>query len=169
MAASIEDLARASSVIARVTALDRESAWEDGRIVTYSRVRIDEIVAGSTAGNTREVRIRTLGGSVGNIGQTVEGEAVLTLAQPAIVFLGTRSPQRTTDLVVMGRAQGLLLVRRDVTGREIVRLGPVGELIARKIRPPIRATGKPVVELDGASVDAVVIDAKRAWEVGHAR
>ena len=78
IAASLEDLARASTVIARVTPVERTSAWEDGRIVTTTRVRVDEVVAGSVAGSTRELRVRTLGGRVDTIGQIVEGEASFT-------------------------------------------------------------------------------------------
>src|SRR5436305_1965596 len=87
VAASLEDLARSSSVIARVTAVSNESAWEDGRIVTYSRVRIDGIVAGRAPADARELRIRTLGGRVGSIGQLVEGEAAFVANESSLVFL----------------------------------------------------------------------------------
>jgi hypothetical protein len=169
VAVSLDDLARASGVIARVTALERESRWEDGRIVTYSRARVDDVIAGAMPGGAREVRIRTLGGRVGDIGQTVEGEAMLAPSETSIVFLASRSAARITDLVVVGRAQGQLLVRRDVHGREVVRLGTLGELVARPVRPPLRPNGRPVTELDGAAVATVVVDVKRAWEVSHAR
>lgn len=168
IAMSLDDLARGSSVIARVTPLDHESVWENGRIITYSRVRVDDVVAGSTPSSAREVRVRTLGGRVGNIGQTVEGEAALTASEPSIVFLAAARSERVTDLVVVGRAQGQLLVRRDAHGQEVVRLGGVGEIIARQVRPPLRPAGKPVIELQGTAVAAVVVDAKRAWEAGHA-
>jgi hypothetical protein len=170
IAASLDDLARGSSVIARVTGLERESAWEDGRIVTYSRVRIDGVIAGATpATAATELRIRTLGGRVGNIGQLVEGEAALAPSETSIVFLALAP--RGNDHIVVGRAQGQLVVRRDVHGREVVRVDSraVGELVDRRVRPPLRPAGRRVIELDGATVDSVVADAKRAWEVGHAR
>jgi len=177
IAASMEDLARASSVIARVTAIDRESTWEDGRIVTYSRVRIDDVVAGATPTGARELRVRTLGGSVGNVGQSVEGEALLVPGAPSLVFLAPRlaasaattATARTNEVFVVGRAQGQLHVGRDVHGREIVRIGAVGELVRRPVHPPLREPGRRIVELDGAPLETVAIDAKRAWEVGHAR
>lgn len=169
IAASLEDVARTSSVIARVTALDRESRWEEGRIVTYSRVRVDDVIAGATPSGARELRIRTLGGRVGNIGQLVEGEAALAPSERSIVFLAVRSGERPSDVVVVGRAQGQLLIRRDLHGHEIVRIGAAGEIVARAVRPPLRAHGQPIMELDGAALDAVILSAKRAWEVGHAR
>jgi hypothetical protein len=166
IAASIEDLARASSVIARVTALDRESAWEGGRIVTYSRVRIDSVIAGALpAPTTREIRVRTLGGRVGDVGQIVEGEAALAPSESSLVFLA----KAESTFVVMGRAQGQLLVRRDTHGREIVRVGVLGELVERRIHPPLRATGRRITELDGAMLDVAARDARTAWEASHAR
>lgn len=168
IAMSLDDLARGSSVIARITPLDHESVWENGRIITYSRVRVDDVVAGSTPSSARELRVRTLGGRVGNIGQTVEGEAALTASEPSIVFLAAARSDHTTDVVVVGRAQGQLRVRRDTHGQEVVRLGGVGEIIARQVRPPLRPAGTPVIELQGAPVASVVTDAKRAWEAGHA-
>ncbi|MDB4937750.1 MAG: hypothetical protein JWP87_4722 [Labilithrix sp.] len=166
VAASVEELARASSVIARVTTLDRESAWEDGRIVTHTRVRVDAVIAGATPGASRQLRVRTLGGRVGNIGQLVEGEPVLTPSESSIVFLTPRGE----DLVVVGRAQGQLVVRRDVHGHEVVHVGAVGQLVERRVRAPLRPVGAGrIVELEGAPVDVVASDAKRAWEVGHAR
>lgn len=164
--ASLDDLARGSSAIARVTALDRESTWEDGRIVTYSRVRVDAVIAGATPAGARELRIRTLGGRVGNIGQSVEGEPALLPAESSIVFVKERATGGA--MIVLGRAQGQLLVRRDVHGREVVRVGAVGELVDRRVRPPLVAAGKRVVDLDGVTVDAVSVEAKQAWEAGHA-
>lgn len=174
VAASIEDLARVSSVIARVTSLDRESSWEGGRIVTYSRVRVDDVVAGATPAAARELRVRTLGGQVGNVAQTVEGEAVLVPGASSVLFLAPRalattSTTPTGEVVVMGRAQGQLLVRRDVHGREVVRLGAMGELVARAIHPPLRDTGRRIADLDGAALQTVAIAAKSAWEASHAR
>ena len=171
IAVSLEDLARASSVIARVTAVDRESAWEDGRIVTYSRVRVDDVIAGATPSSARELRIRTLGGSVGEVGQLVEGEPLLVPSESSIVFLTARPSGAglPVALVVVGRAQGQLIVRRDVHGREIVRIGAVGELVERRIHPPLRPNGRRIAELDGAALESVSVDAKRAWEAGHAR
>ena len=165
IAASIEELARGSSVIARVTPLESESLWENGRIVTYSRVRVDSVIAGAMENRDRELRVRTLGGRVGSIGQNVEGEAALAPSEPSVVLLAARGASH----VVVGRAQGQLLVRRDAHGEEIVRVGAVGGLVERHVRPPMRPVTRRVLELDGAPFAAVAADVKRAWEVGHAR
>jgi hypothetical protein len=120
---------------------------------------------GATAVAANELRIRTLGGRVGDVGQLVEGEASLSGAESSLVFLAPHA----SDYVVAGRAQGQLLVRRDVHGREVVHIGGVGELVERRIRPPLRPLGRRMTELDGLALGAVVVDARHAWEVGHAK
>lgn len=179
IAVSLEDLARASSVVAKVTPIERRSAWEEGRIVTITRLRVDDVVAGATPSGARELRVRTLGGRVGDIGQLVEGEASFVSPEPSIVFLAPfaghstepAEPAQSTApaVVVIGRAQGQLLLRRDALGREIVRVGAVGELVERRVHPPLRAGGRRITELDGSPLQAFAADAKRSWEVGHAK
>jgi hypothetical protein len=173
IAVSLEDLARASSIIARVTPVERTSAWENGRIVTTTRVRVDELIAGAPApgaGAARELRVRTLGGRVDTIGQIVEGEASFGSSEPSIVFLtAVPGPLAEPAFVVAGRAQGQLLVKRDTAGREIVRIGAVGELVERRVHPPLRSGGQRITELDGALVTSLATTVKRAWEASHAK
>jgi hypothetical protein len=159
----LSDLARASSVIARVTPVEASSRWEGGRIVTTTRARVDAIVAGSAPSS--EVRIRTLGGIVGDIGQVVEGEAALARGAPALVFLRQRPGEPRFD--VAGRAQGELTVA-DAGGHEIVRVGRVGELLRRAPRPPLRS-GRLAIELDGLTFADATREAAGAWEESHAR
>ncbi len=178
IAVSLEDLARASSLVARVTPVERTSTWEDGRIVTTTRVRVDEVIAG--AAGARELRVRTLGGRVDKIGQIVEGEAAFTANEPSIVFLTAVSrplpatpagtpAEPAPGFVVAGRAQGQLLVKRDSAGREIVRVGAVGELVERRLHPPLRDGGQRITTLDGALVSSLAATVKSAWEAGHAK
>ncbi len=171
-AASLEDLARAATVIARVTPVERSSVWESGRIVTRTRVRIDNVVAGPTTapGAGREIRIRTLGGNVGNIGQLVEGEASFgSDGTSSLLFLAPFGGATSETFAVVGRAQGQLLVRRDGHGREVVRVGDVGKLVERFVPAPLRAAGRPITDLDGAPLETLAIDAKRAWEKARAK
>lgn len=88
-AVSLPDLVRRSTRIARATALDSFARSEEiggtRHIVTYSRMRIDDAIFGSSADS--ETLVRTLGGRVGDVGEIVHGEAELTLNQTGIVFL----------------------------------------------------------------------------------
>jgi hypothetical protein len=78
------------------TAVDSFSNWEQiGKrrcIVTYSLFRVEEPVDGR-ASPPSEVTIRTLGGVVGNLGQTFHGEAVVALRERATVFLREAAPE----------------------------------------------------------------------------
>ena len=86
------------------------------------------------------------------------------------MFLSALSgPLAEPAFVVAGRAQGQLLVKRDAHGREIVRIGAVGELVDRRVRPPLQNGGQRITELDGTLVSSFGSAVKRAWELGHAK
>src|SRR4051812_8776884 len=84
-AVKLEELIARSAFVVQSTALDGYSVWENlggqKRIVTYSRMRVDDHVAGAVPKDP-ELMIRTLGGRVGEIGQIVHGEAMLKLEEP---------------------------------------------------------------------------------------
>lgn len=85
---------------------ESKTVWEDldgvgRRIVTYTRVHIGETAYGEPGG--KDVWVRTLGGVVGDLGQTVEGEADLRIGEHAVLFLRGRGDG--THLVV-DMAQG---------------------------------------------------------------
>lgn len=66
------------------------SRWEtvgsSRRIVTYVTMEVSHPIDGRPPGDTTLV-VRTLGGTVGDIGQLVHGEARLELGAPSVVFL----------------------------------------------------------------------------------
>jgi len=81
-------------------------------------------VAGQLAGN---LRVRTLGGEVGNVAQIVEGPPTFTPGQPSLVFVRPRLGQagRAADgsFVVVEAGQGQFLVEaKDGQGRRLARL-----------------------------------------------
>jgi hypothetical protein len=88
-AVSLTELVRRSTRIARATTLDSFARSEDiggaRHIVTYSRLRIDDSIHGSSADS--ETLVRTLGGRVADLGEIVHGEAELSLHEPCLVFL----------------------------------------------------------------------------------
>lgn len=90
-AVSLADLVQHSMRIARATPLDSFARSEDvggtRHIVTYSRLRMDELIHGGPSES--EILVRTLGGQVGDLGEIVHGEAVLALNEPCVVFLRT--------------------------------------------------------------------------------
>jgi len=89
-ALSLTSLVQTSRRIVVVTALAAESHFEDlgrrRRVVTDTRVSVEEVVA-KGEGVDRELLVRTLGGSIGRLGELVHGQARLILGQPCALFL----------------------------------------------------------------------------------
>jgi hypothetical protein len=128
-AARLGDLVLRSRAVAVATSLGGEGRWEtrDGsrRIVTTSRVRIDELLCGDATGS--EVWVRTLGGRVGNIGQVVHGEALLLRDEPCVVFLHDHAEGVHS---VTGLAQGHYPLRADAGGVLLLQRSPLrGDLV----------------------------------------
>lgn len=104
IAVTLDQLVASASRVVVATALEERSQWEElagaRRIVTYTRLRVDQTVAGEPA---EEVWVRTLGGVVDRVGQQVSGEAHLAIGAEALLFL---TPAKDGALVVAGMAQG---------------------------------------------------------------
>ncbi len=120
-ALGLTELARQSEQVVVGTALEASSRWEhigrQRRIVTYTRVRVDESIAGSATDS--EILVRTLGGKVGKIGQVVHGEALLRIGESAVLFVGD-APDGTPSIA--GMSQGHYPIRTDSRGTR--RLAP---------------------------------------------
>jgi len=89
----------------------RESFGGRPRIVTYSRVRVEERLAGSPGDS--EVMIRTLGGRVGDVAEIVHGAARLDRSQKSVLFLRERAP---LVFSITAETQGVFPLRRDPKG-----------------------------------------------------
>jgi hypothetical protein len=87
-AVSVEELVRRSHSVLVATPLQRVAEWANiggaRRIVTLTRVRVEEAVAG--ANEDSELIVRTLGGRIGDIGQLVDGEAELRVGEQSLLF-----------------------------------------------------------------------------------
>ncbi len=123
LALSLGDLVKKSASVVVVTGLAKSSSWQviggNRRIVTDTRVRIEELVRGADP-STSELLVRTLGGQVGNIGQLVEGEAELALGEPSLTFMTALEP---TLFGVTAMAQGHYPVVSEARGR-VLRANP---------------------------------------------
>src|SRR5579863_8710065 len=102
-------LVRGSTAAAVVTPVDSKAVWEDGRICTYTHVRVERAVAGSLAAGD-EPWVRTLGGIVGKVGQIVDGEAVFSPGRASLVFLraataGSAGSAGALDVTARGQGQ----------------------------------------------------------------
>lgn len=88
-ALAIRELVAQSKRVVVATALEQACEWQviggSRRIVTLTRVRVEELVTGA-APEASELMVQTLGGRVGKIGQLVEGEADLAVRESSLVF-----------------------------------------------------------------------------------
>lgn len=89
-ALTLPALVQSSKRIVVVTALGAESHFEElgrrRRVVTDTRVRVEDVLAKDSAGQ-RELMVRTLGGVIGRLGERVHGQAQLALGEPCVAFL----------------------------------------------------------------------------------
>jgi hypothetical protein len=151
---TVGDLVAGSTLVAAGTPLESTSLWEDSdanrgrRIVTYTRLRIDRTVDGDPQA---EVWVRTLGGHVGDIGQHVDGEAVLVTARPGLFFL--RALAGGTHAVV-GMSQGHYpLEAAPGAPPRLVTPHGLGRLVDKLGGPPDHPPAR--IELVGRTLDDV--------------
>ncbi len=121
----------ADAGVAIVTPTESKSVWEGGRIITYTKVKVDQAVAGELS-TGQEGWVRTMGGVVGKIGQLVDGEPVLSPNKQSLLFLRKFTTSGTYE--VSARAQGQFPVITDETSkaRKLVRSSNVGVLFPPK-------------------------------------
>jgi hypothetical protein len=146
--------------------LGRRAVWEDGRICTYTEARADRSIAGSLASG-QHVWIRTLGGVVGDVGQRVEGEAVLLPGESSLLFLREGPPGGAFD--VTARGQGQYPIVADQFGKlaRVVRSNAMGMVVPRPAPFPVvhRLAGEV---LHDRNLDDVAREIASAWARPHA-
>lgn len=103
--ATLAHLVKRADLVVEATPEEAKSVWEAGpngqRIVTYTRLRFGVVAYGPSS---KDLWVRTLGGSVGKIAQRVGGEAVLPLGERSLLFL-RRQADTTWAIVEMGQGQ----------------------------------------------------------------
>ncbi len=185
IAVLFEPLVASSDAVAVVVPTESTSVWEDGRIYTYTRAKVDSPVGGEVAS---EVWIRTRGGVVGKIGQSVDGEAVFAKDKPSLVFL-RKGASGTFDVSARAQGQFPVVVDDAAKTRRLIRAANVGvlyppkELLAvaaskpgqvqTQSAPQPAAGGRtPVLAADmihGRPVDEATRDIAAAWKRLHPR
>lgn len=136
IAVAFDTLVKDADVVAVITPGDAKSVWEDGRIYTYTKVKVDQGVAGDV-GAGADGWIRTMGGVVGKIGQLVDGEPVFVSGKQSLLFLHKFKASDVYE--VSARAQGQYPVTLDerTKVRRLMRSTNVGVLLPPKEKGPI--------------------------------
>lgn len=120
-AVTMSALVKQSRSVVLATPLSARSEWAtiggSRRIITITRVRIDEHVA-RNAPESSEVLVRTLGGRVGKLGQVVHGEAELRSERACMLFLhDAESGLSTVTAMAQGHYPLLLEAGTTTLGR----------------------------------------------------
>jgi hypothetical protein len=162
IAIPFDTLVHESTAVAFATPIAESSVWEGGRIVTYTQLHVDTRVAGD-AGSGDPVWIRTLGGAVGHLGQSVEGEASFTVGRQSLLFLRALSAGMYT---VTARAQGQFpVVLDDGNELRVHKSSGVGAIVPP--RPPSGAV-LAVSVLHGLKLTEATQAVTAAWGRLHA-
>ena len=167
IAATFDGLLHDSSAAAVMTAAESRPVWEDGRIYTYTHVRVGRAVAGElTTGG--DAWVRTMGGIVGKVGQIVEGEAAFAPGETSLLFL---RPGPVGAYVVTARGQGQFPVVSDdpALPAHIIRSHAVGMLVPPRVLSASAAPRLAAEVFHGRPVDDVAQEIAAAWVAAHAR
>lgn len=183
LAALFEQTVANSEAVAVVTPIEQKSVTEEGRIVTYSRVHVDETVAGKLA---PEVWIATRGGTVGKIAENVDGEPLLFVGYPTFLFLRSHTSSSAGapagTYVVTARAQGqfeFLPTKPESKERLLTASNGVGAIFPRKVPKSVgglslsNASTVRVPTLQenivGKRFEEAVRNIRSIWESAHAK
>jgi hypothetical protein len=154
---TFDDLIRRSSAVAIVVATEQHGTWESGRIVTYSRLRVDRLIAGILP---PELWVRTMGGAVSPVRQLVEGEATFAVGGSSLVFVHPHADGSTpANFGVVEGAQGqFALIESSAKTRRIAAAPGLGGLTE-----PSRSARLALDVLVGRSLDDAARFIARAW------
>jgi hypothetical protein len=165
IAVTWEGLLRESTAAAVLTPIESRAVWEGGRIYTYTRMRVDRVIAGELA-TDGDSWVRTMGGVVGQIGQIVEGEAAFAQGQPSLLFLRA-GPLGSLDVTARGQGQFPVVAASPSTPAHVVRSRAAGTLLAPRMAASSLATRLAADVLHGRSVDDAAGEVAAAWSRIH--
>lgn len=166
IAVGFDQLVKDADSVSIITPGEGSAVWEDGRIVTYTKVHVDQGVAGElNAGG--DTYVRTLGGVVGKVGQLVDGEPVLQKDKPALLFL---RKYKTGSFEVSARGQGQYPVITDEKTkiRKIIRSNAAGLVLPPKPQAAA-ASGIQTQTVDPNGARISMTNIKLAHETLHDR
>jgi hypothetical protein len=167
IAVTWEGLLRESTAAAVVTPAESHGAWENGRIWTYTRLHVDRVIAGDLATGS-DAWVRTMGGVVGEIGQIVEGEAILAQGQPSLLFLRA-GPPGAFELTARGQGQFPVVAAKEGAPARLIRNRAAGEILApRHLVVSTIATRLAGDVLHDRSVDDAAHEVAADWARMHA-
>ncbi|MGD0401729.1 MAG: hypothetical protein ABSB66_00910 [Candidatus Acidiferrales bacterium] len=104
---SVAKLTRVSSLILRARCVENYTAWDAGEIWTFTTYEPTEVWKGSAQAR---VRVRLLGGRLGNLTSNVSGVPRFRAGEDVVLFL---APTTRGDFSVVSWVQGTFRIRHD--------------------------------------------------------
>ncbi len=112
---SLDDLARAATLIVRARCVATSSRWESGTVWTFAEFDVSETFKGSAP---ERVTVRLPGGQAKGFTVHVEGAPRFTAGEEGVLFL---EKTRMSDYAITAWTEGTFRLHRDArTGRETV-------------------------------------------------
>lgn len=174
IAVQFDELVERSKAVAVIVPIEQRSVWEGRSIITYTRVQIDDGIAGD-ATSGREVWVVTRGGVVGEIAQHVDGEPVLRVGRPSLAFLrediiGDKAAQASGVYIVTARAQGIFpIVTESDKRKKLVSSAALGMLYPPRAKVPMVQKALAREVLEDKSVDEARESIRSAWRRIHVK
>ena len=172
IAVEFDALVKDADAVGVVTPVEQKSVWEDGKIWTYTKVKVDQNVAGDAATGS-DGWVRTMGGVVGKIGQMVDGEAVFVTGKPSLLFLHKYKQGGTFHVSARAQGQFPVTVNETTKAKRIIRSSSMGVLYPPKAKVADAAqgtSGAGDVKTQSQSVDPRLTEApKLAGDILHDR
>jgi hypothetical protein len=112
---SVAKLTHVSSLILRARCVENSAAWDAGEIWTFTAYEPTEVWKGSAQSR---VRVRLLGGRVGNLSSNISGVPRFRAGEDVVLFL---APTTRGDFSVVSWVQGTFRIHHGQrTGEETV-------------------------------------------------
>jgi hypothetical protein len=173
IAVQFDELVTRSKAVAALVPVEQRSVWEGKFIITYTRMHVDDAIAGDVE-NGKDVWVASRGGSIGDIGQSVDGEPVFHVGYPVVAFLredimDDKSVPASGVFVVTGRAQGtfpIMMAELDKR-KKLVSSVHVGLLLPPQAKIPIAPKALAREVLEDKPLDEARATIAAAWKRLH--
>jgi hypothetical protein len=165
IAVPFDMLVKDADAIAVITPAEHTAIWEEGRIVTYTKVKIEQGIAGDV-GAGAEGYVRTLGGVVGKIGQLVDGEPVFIEGKQSLLFLRKFAGGGVYEVSARAQGQYPIVVDEVTKMRKLMRSSSAGVLLQPKPNMATALHGQVAMQSLAAQASVPV---RLAHEVIHDR
>jgi hypothetical protein len=115
---SVAKMTQRAQLVVHAQCVANSVAWDGGEIWTFTTFEVEDSWKGAPTAAVRQVTVRLLGGSVGNLTSTVSGLPRFRPGEELFLFL---QPTARGDFSIVSWVQGTFRIRRDTrSGAEIV-------------------------------------------------